>query len=314
VPGRLRSELVEESDKQREASLDLGIVGLGPMGAAMARVLLRAGHKVAVWNRTAEKAEPLVREGALRVNTPAEAADREAVLTSLADDDAVAAVVFGPEGVASGLPRGATHISTSTISVQLSARLAEEHAQRGQEFVAAPVLGRPPAAEAGKLFVIAGGTPSAIARVRPALDSIGQRVFVMGETPIEANLVKLCANFMIFSTIEQLGEVFAICSKGGVPQERVFEFLTETFFTAPVHKNYGSLIVQQKFDPPGAKVTLGHKDNRLFLAAGEALSVPLPYASILRDRFLATLARGEAGLDFVVISRRAREDAGLPGE
>jgi 3-hydroxyisobutyrate dehydrogenase-like beta-hydroxyacid dehydrogenase len=293
--------------------LDLGIVGLGPMGGAMVRVLLRAGHKVAVWNRTPEKADPLVREGAIRVNTPAEAAARGVVLTSLADDDAVSTVVCGPEGVCSGLPHGGTHISTSTISVQLSARLAEEHAQRGQVFVAAPVLGRPPAAEAGKLFVLAGGSPSAIDRVRPVLDTIGQRVFVIGDKPTDANLVKLCANFMIFSTIEQLGEVFAICAKAGAPQERVFEFLTETFFTAPVHKNYGSLIVQEKFAPPGAKVTLGHKDNKLFLAAGEALAVPLPYASILRDRFLATLARGEAGLDFVVIARRAKQDAGLNG-
>ncbi|MBV9755521.1 MAG: NAD(P)-dependent oxidoreductase [Alphaproteobacteria bacterium] len=291
--------------------MELGLLGLGPMGSAMARTLMRAGHKLAVWNRTPEKAEPLVREGAIRANTPAEAADREVVLTSLADDHAVATVVFGPDGVCSGLPRDGTHISTSTISLELSSRLTEEHAQRGQAFVSSPVLGRPPAAEAGKLFVLAGGTRAAIDRVRPVLDSIGQRVFVIGEKPSDANLVKLCANFMIFSTIEQLSEVFAICAKAGVPQERVFEFLTETFFTAPVHKNYGSLIVQEKFEPPGAKVTLGHKDNKLFLAAGEALSAPLPYASILRDRFLASIARGEAGLDFVVISRRAKEDAGL---
>ncbi len=293
--------------------MDIGVVGLGPMGAAMARTLIRAGHELTVWNRTPEKAEPLLREGARAARTPAEASDREAVLTSVADDEALSAVVLGRDGVASGLPRGAAHISTSTISIQLSERLAEAHRERAQAFVAAPVLGRPPAAEAGKLFVIAGGTSAAIDQVRPVLDAIGQRTFVFGEQPRQANLVKLCANFMIFSTIEQLSEVFAICAKGGVDKASVFEFLTNSFYTAPVHKNYGSLIVEEKFDPPGAKVTLGHKDNRLFLAAGEALSVPLPYASVLRDRFLTTIARGEASLDFTVLSRRAREDAGLEG-
>lgn len=291
--------------------MDLGLVGLGPMGSAMARVLMKAGHKVTVWNRTQEKAEPLLRDGARQAQTPAEAADREAVLTSLANDEAVSAVVLGRDGVASGMPRGAAHLSTSTISLAMSEQLTEEHARRGQVFVSSPVLGRPPAAEAGKLFVLAGGTEAAINQMRPVLEALGQRLFVIGDKPSQANLVKLCANFMIFSTIEQLGEVFAICAKAGVDTGRVFEFLTGSFYSAPVHKNYGSLIVEEKFDPPGAKVTLGHKDTRLFLAAGEALAVPLPYASILRDRFLATIARGEEGLDFAVISRRAREDAGL---
>jgi 3-hydroxyisobutyrate dehydrogenase-like beta-hydroxyacid dehydrogenase len=291
--------------------MDVGVVGLGPMGSAIAQVLMKAGHRVTVWNRTPEKAEPLVRDGARQAKTPAEAANREVVLTSLANDDAVSAVVFGQDGVASGLPRGAAHLSASTISLAMSDRLTEEHARRGQVFVSSPVLGRPPAAAAGQLFVLAGGTEAAISQVRPVLESLGQKLFVIGDKPSQANLVKLCANFMIFSTIEQMSEVFAICAKGGVDTGRVFEFLTGSFYSAPVHKNYGSLIVQEKFDPPGAKVTLGHKDNRLFLAAGEALAVPLPYASILRDRFLATIARGEEGLDFAVISRRAREDAGL---
>jgi 3-hydroxyisobutyrate dehydrogenase-like beta-hydroxyacid dehydrogenase len=291
--------------------MDIGIVGCGPMGSAMARALMRAGHSLTVWNRSPEKAAALAREGARQARTPAEAADREAVLTSVANDEALAAVVLDADGVASGLPRGAAHISTSTISLDLADRLTAVHAERGQVFVAAPVLGRPPFAEAGKLFVIAGGAAAAIDQVRPVLESIGQRTFVMGEQPKQAALVKLCANFMIFSTIEQLSEVFAICAKAGLDKASVFEFLTNSFYTAPVHKNYGSLIVDEKFDPPGAKVTLGHKDNRLLLAAGEALRAPLPYASILRDRFLTTIARGEESLDFAVLSRRAREDAGL---
>lgn len=293
--------------------MDLGVVGLGPMGSAMARVLMRAGHHLTVWNRTPEKAAPLVRDGARLAKTPAEAADREAVLTSVATDEAVSSVVFGQHGVASGLPRGGAHLSASTISVALAERLTEEHARLGQVFVSSPVLGRPPAAEAGKLFVLAAGAEAAIRQARPVLDALGQ-LFVIGDQPSQANLVKLCANFMIFSTIEQLSEVLALCAKAGVDTRRTFEFLTGSFYTAPVHKNYGELIVEEKFDPPGAKVTLGHKDNNLFLAAGEALSVPLPYASIFWDRFLATIARGEAALDFTVISRRAKEDAGLSHE
>jgi hypothetical protein len=124
--------------------------------------------------------------------------------------------------------------------------------------------------------------------------------------------VKLCANFLIFSTIEQLAEVFAITEKDGIDRHKVFEVLTESFYSAPVHKNYGKLIVERAFDPPGAKVGLGAKDTRLMLAAGDALSVPLPFAAIVRDRFLATLARGEKDLDFACIARRADEDAGLP--
>ena len=158
---------------------------------------------------------------------------------------------------------------------------------------------------------MAGGAADRIEAMRPVFDALGQRLFVVGERPSRANLIKLCANFMIFSTIEQLSEVFALAEKGGVAPETVFEILTESFFSAPVHKNYGRLIVDKAFDPPGANVHLAAKDTRLILQAAESLAVPLPFASILRDRFLATEARGEAELDFAVISRRAAEDAGL---
>ncbi|HTI03441.1 MAG TPA: NAD-binding protein [Acidisoma sp.] len=143
------------------------------------------------------------------------------------------------------------------------------------------------------------------------LESLGQRLFIAGDRPFKANLIKLSCNFLIFSTIEQLAEVFALNEKGGVDKATLFEVLTESFFTAPVHKNYGRIILDQAYDPPGAKVGLGAKDNRLILAAGEELSVPLPMASLLRDRFLATESRGEGALDFCAIAKRAAEDAGL---
>ncbi len=291
--------------------MHVGVVGLGPMGSALARRLLQAGHRVTVYNRTAKRAEPLVAEGAVLAPTPARAADNEAVITMLADDAAVLALVCGKDGVIEGLPRGAVHLTTSTISMALADQLTELHRDKGQVHVAAPVLGRPPAAEAGELFVMAAGEPADIERVRGVLDAIGQRVFVIGSRPTQAHLLKLCANFLIYSTIEQFAEVFALTEKGGIDGAAVFQMLTETFFGAPVHKNYGKLILERNFDPPGAKVVLGAKDMRLVLQAGEGLSVPLPFASVVRDRFLATIAKGESDLDFTVISRRAAEDGGL---
>lgn len=291
--------------------MDVGVIGIGPMGGGMARSLLRAGHKVTIYNRTRERAEALRADGAAVANSAAEAASREAVITMLATDDVVEGLVFGADGLLAGLPRAAIHISGSTISVDLSKRLDEAHAALGQGYVAAPVLGRPPAAEAGKLFVMAAGEPSLVARVRPVLEALGQRLFVVGDRPFKANLVKLSCNFMIFSTIEQMAEIFALNEKGGVEKATLYEVLTASFFGAPVHRNYGRIIVDESYDSPGSNLGLGSKDTRLILEAGEGLAVPLPFASILRDRFLASEARGDGGLDFCAIAKRAAEDAGL---
>lgn len=292
--------------------MKIGVIGLGPMGSGMVRTLQRAGHEVVVYNRSRHKAEALLGAGVTLAPSAAEAAaETGLVLTMLADDEAVENMVFGADGVLAGLRPGQVHISGSTISVELSKRLEEAHGALRQDFVAAPVLGRPPAAEAGTLFVMAAGPAPLLERLRPLLEDLGQRLFIVGDRPFKANLVKLSCNFLIFSTIEQLAEVFALNEKGGVDKAKLFEVLTESFFTAPVHKNYGRIILDQAYDPPGAKLALGAKDNRLVLAAGEELAVPLPLASLLRDRFLATEARGEGGLDFCAIAKRAAEDAGL---
>jgi len=291
--------------------MDIGVIGLGPMGSGMARSLIRAGHRVSVFNRSADKIDALVLDGAIRAASPALAADNDAVITMVADDAAVEAMVTGPIGVIAGMRAGGVHLAMSTMSVALADRLTGMHAAAGQAFLSVPVLGRPPAAAAGQLFLMAGGAADRIAAMHPVFDAVGQRLFVAGTKPSQANLIKLCANFLIFSTIEQLSEVFALAEKGGVAPAAVFEILTESFFNAPVHKNYGKLIVDKVFDPPGANVRLAAKDTRLILQAAETLAVPLPFASILRDRFLATEARGEGELDFAVISRRAAEDAGL---
>lgn len=236
----------------------------------------------------------------------------EFVVSSLADDAASEAVALGEDGLASGMAAGAAHLATSTLSVALANRLAAAHGERGQGFLATPVLERPPAAAAGTLFIMAAGNAALIERALPVLDAMGQRVFVMGGVPRQASLVKLACNFLIFSTIEQFSEVFALLEKAGAAPAVVFEVLTESFFTAPVHKNYGQMILERAFDPPGRTVALGAKDTRL-VAAGVELRVPLPLASLLRDRFVAAGARGEGGLDFTVIARPVLEAAGLGG-
>ncbi|MGY5801763.1 NAD(P)-dependent oxidoreductase [Rhizobium sp. LEGMi12c] len=293
--------------------MKVGFIGLGQMGSAMAVNLVKAGHEVTVYNRSRDKAEALVGEGAKVAATVAEACGGEAVFTMLAHDDALSAVVHGDGGVLASLGKGAVHISASTISVAMSERLTREHAAAGQRFVAAPVFGRPEAAAAAKLFVAAAGAPDAIRLVTPLFDAIGQRTFVLGEEPKSANLVKLSGNFLIASVIESLGEAMALVEKGGVDRHAYLDLLTSTLFNAPVYKTYGGLIADRKFQPAGFSAPLGQKDVRLALAAGEALNVPLPLASLLRDRFLTLLAHGGEELDWSAIGALAAKDAGLVG-
>jgi 3-hydroxyisobutyrate dehydrogenase-like beta-hydroxyacid dehydrogenase len=288
----------------------IGFIGLGQMGAAMAANLVRAGHEVTVYNRSAGKAAVLVAQGAHGASTVAQACRGDVLVTMLANDAAVDAVAFGSGGVIESLTRGAIHISSSTISVALSERLDGAHARAGQRFVAAPVFGRPDAAAAAKLFIVAAGAPDAIASAAPVLETIGQRTFVLGEKPPTANLVKLSGNFLIASVIEAIGEAMALVAKGGVDRRQYLEFLTSTLFGAPVYKTYGSLIVEEKFEPAGFAAPLGHKDITLALAAAENLRVPMPLASLLRDRFLTLLARGGDSLDWSAIGQLAAIDAG----
>ncbi len=292
--------------------MKIGFVGLGPMGSRMAGRLLSAKHEVTVWNRSKGKAGGLVSDGAREARTPAEAADdADMVVSMIANDEAADAVTLGPDGIAAGLAPGALHVSSSTISVGLAKRLDAAHAALGQGFVSATVLGRPPAAEAGKLFVMAAGDATAIERARPFAEAVGQRLFIVGDEPWKSNLVKLCANFIIFSTTSHRTEGFAIGEKAGVPEATIFEVLSNSFCSAPIHMNYGKLIMERAFSPPGGPMMLGKKDNDLLLEAGEMFGVALPIASLLRDRFITSIARGDGELDFAALSKRAREDAGL---
>jgi 3-hydroxyisobutyrate dehydrogenase-like beta-hydroxyacid dehydrogenase len=292
--------------------MEIGFIGLGNMGSAIARNLLKAGHTLTVYNRTRSRAEALQSQGGKIAATPGEAASgAEAVITMLTDDHAVEDVVFTPGNVLESLAAGAVHLSMSTISVTLSRRLAEAHRENQQHYLAAPVFGRPDAAAAAKLFVVAAGPDSQIERCRPIFDAIGQKTFTAGEEAAAANVIKLTGNFLITTVIESLAEAFALVRKHNIDPDAFLEILTGSLFTAPVYRTYGSLIAADRFEPGGFKMPLGLKDNRLLLAAAEEAAVPMPMASLVHDRFVAALAQGLGEADWAAIARISYLNAGL---
>lgn len=290
--------------------MKIGFIGIGRMGSGMAANLLRAGHVLTVYNRTPGKEGPLVDQGARAGVSVADACRGDAVITMLADDAAVEAVTFGERGLLANLAEGTVHISMSTIGVALAERLTAAHAAIGRDFLAAPVLGRPEAAAEAKLFVLAAGNPAVIDVCTPLFEALGQRMFRIGEKPSLANLVKLSCNFMLASAIEALGEAMALVSKAGVERQQYVDLLTATLFTAPAYKTYGGLIAAQHFEPAGFAAPLGAKDIRLTLSAADSLRVPMPLASLLRDRFLTLFAQGGETLDWSAIAQLAEKDAG----
>ena len=290
--------------------MNIGFIGLGNMGSGMAANLLRARHDVTAYNRTPAKVQTLVDQGARAARQISDACHGDAVITMLADDHAVEAVVFGDGGILANLSKRAIHISMSTISIALSERMAEAHAKAGQRYLSAPVFGRPEAAAAAKLFVAVAGESNAVNDCLPLFEAIGQKTFCFGERAPSANLVKLSANFLIGSVIESLGEAMALVGKGGVDLGAYIEFLTSSLFNAPVYRTYGGLIVERKFEPAGFAAPLGHKDIHLALEAADALRVPMPLASLLHNRLLALMAKRGDTIDWSAISQLAAEDAG----
>ena len=293
--------------------MDVGLIGLGGMGTGMAKSLLRAGHHVTVFNRTQARAEALRADGAVVATTVADACRPGVVITMLADDAALESQVFGASGILASLPRGGIHISCSTIGVGLSDRLTDAHAATGQQFISCPVFGRPDAAEAGRLAVVVAGPTNAVDRCKPLFECFGPKLLVLGEKPSLANVVKLSGNFLIASVLESLSEAVAFARKSGVDPAVLMEFLTSTLFNAPVYKIYGGLIVEGNYDKVGFALPLGLKDTRLVLQAAEAKNVPMPIASLVRDRFLTAMARGNGKKDWSALGLIAAEDAGLPG-
>ena len=290
--------------------MKVAFIGLGSMGAPMAGNLLTAGHALTVYNRTRERAAPLVLQGARQADSPAAAvAGAEALVTMLSDDAAVESLLDA--GMLRALPRGAVHISMSTISPALSRRLTAAHREAGQEFVSAPVFGRPEAAAAKRLWIVAGGSTEAIARVRPLLDAMGQEVLIAGEAPAAANVVKIAGNLLLAGAVEALGESFALVRKHGVAAERFLEIVNGKVIRSPIYESYGGWIAAERYEPPGFTLKLGLKDVRLALAAGEEVAAPLPLASLIHDQALAAVARGWEQRDWAIIAQVSAVNAGL---
>lgn len=291
--------------------MEIGFIGVGAMGAGMVPNLLRAGHTVTVWNRTTAAAEALAAQGAVLAARLEDAAARPLVISMLADDTAVEQVL-ADGAFLRALPAGAVHVSMATISVALAERLTAEHTAAGRHYVSAPVFGRPPAAAAAQLFIVAAGAPEALALCAPAFAALGQKVFTVGTQPALANVVKVSGNFMLASMIESLGEAFALVRRHGIDPQAFLEVITGTVFPAPVYRTYGGMIANDVYEPAGFTLRLGLKDVRLAQAAADRAMVPMPIAGVLHDQYMTAIARGYGEFDWAGLGRLCAEDAGLP--
>jgi 3-hydroxyisobutyrate dehydrogenase-like beta-hydroxyacid dehydrogenase len=294
---------------------EIGFVGLGRMGTAMATNLATVGYGVNAYGRRPGQIDKLVALGLKPTTDITNLFNCEIVISMLPDDDAVRDVVLGREdlgidGLSLGLKRGAIHLSMSTISTSTASRLANEHARHGQGYVAAPVFGNPEAAKARQLFIVAAGSPSDVERCQPLFDSLGQKTFVIGTDPGHANLIKLLGNMMTATTLEMLGEVVAVALKRGLDPKSFIDIMTSTMFGGRAHKLYGDKIVSRSY-APGFVMPLVLKDVRLALAEAENAGAPMPSVNVVRDRLITGIARGYGDLDWTALGLVAAEEAGL---
>lgn len=291
--------------------MKVGFIGLGSMGTSMARNVLKAGHELSVWNRSPEPAEALAREGARHAPTPIEAVQGvEAVVTMLANDDAVRAVFFA-DGALEAMPSTAVHVNCATISVALAEELAEAHHALGIAYVAAPVFGRPDVAAAGALNIVVAGPTPAVAAVQPLLDAMGARTWPVGEEPEQANAVKIGGNLMIAAAIEAMAEATALGAGYGIAAKTMLDIYTNTLFACRAYQSYAPQIAERRYEPAGFKLSLGLKDVRLAIAAGDTVHVALPFGSALRDTMMEAIAAGDGDKDWSSLAETARRRAGL---
>ena len=286
-------------------------IGLGRMGAGIARNIQKGGFRLVVYSRTAAKAEPLVQAGARRAGSAREAvAGADVVVTSLMDDRSVLDALEGPDGVLAGLSRDAIHIGATTVSPRCAREVAALHAAHGSRFVAAPVLGRPDVAEAGQLHTFVAGDPDAIARCEPVLQAYTAGVLNLGPNPAVASSLKLAVNYILSVGIDLMGQVYAFAEKSGIDANLMGQVMA-TLFASPALPGYSDRIRDRAFDEVGFALPAGLKDVDLFLDASAEARAPLPFAAIVRDHVVAALARGLEHKDWSAVSEIARVNAGL---
>jgi 3-hydroxyisobutyrate dehydrogenase-like beta-hydroxyacid dehydrogenase len=288
--------------------LTIACVGLGRMGAGIAGNIQASGCRLVVYNRTSAKMGPFVAAGALPARTAREAAaGADFVVTSLMDDLSVYDTLLGENGILAGLRPGAVHVSTSTVSPGCSTRCAELHDRHGSHYLAAPVFGRPDAAAAGKLFTFVAGSPEVIERARPVLETYTQSIVGLGQDPAAATSLKLAGNFFAASLLEILGQAFALAEKRGV----LLPFVNMLKGFLPPMSEYIDRVANRNYEQPGFTLDAGLKDIRLILEAAGEVHVPLPFASVVRDRCLAAQAHGLSQQDWCSFTEIARLNAGL---
>lgn len=290
--------------------MKIAFLGLGAMGVPMVRSLLAAGHDVTVWNRTAERAKTLAAERVGVAPTAAEAVrDQAIVLTSLFDDAAHEDVLFRSGGVIEALKPGALHISLSTIGVALSEKLAEEHAKRGQLYVAAPVFGRPNLAEEGRLWIVLAGESQAVSMARLLLEPLARGFSLVGHEPRQAHALKLGGNFLIGAMIHSLGEAFVYSESQGIPAEIFLEVVNSALFQSSFYAAYGKVMLHPP-QTPGATVALGEKDLRLFREASASRHSHSSLADSLARIFAEAQDAGLGNEDWAVGQYRMAQRRG----
>jgi 3-hydroxyisobutyrate dehydrogenase-like beta-hydroxyacid dehydrogenase len=298
-----------EADQMAEP---VGFIGLGSMGGPIAANLLKAGFGVRTYNRTASKADALVKEGAQLVTSPADVAQRAGiVLTMLSDDRAEEELCLQESSFVKRLGPDGIHVAISTISPDTARRLAKHHAEHHVHYVASPVFGRPEAAASKRLWVCTSGSAEPKKRVQPVLAAISQGIFDFGEDAGSANVVKLCGNFLVASAIEALAEALTLARKNGVKPDDVAEMFGKSLFAIPVYQGYGKQIAERRFDPPGFRLALGLKDLKLVHQTALSSNTPMPLASLLQDRWLSAAAKGRGNPDWSAAALGVAEDAGL---
>jgi 3-hydroxyisobutyrate dehydrogenase-like beta-hydroxyacid dehydrogenase len=290
----------------------VGFIGLGRMGAGMARRILDAGHDFTVFDVVAAATAPFGAAGARIASSVADlSAGREVVVTMLVEDKVILDVALAPEGLCESLPPGAVHLVMGTHGVATVRQLEARHREAGQTLVAAPVLGRPDLAAAGQLGIVAAGPHDAVHRCEPLLSVMGRKTFRAGETPESATAIKLANNAVLGCAMVAMAEGFSLVRKYGVAPQVFQDVMTEGLFSAPAYKVYGQKMVDESYDQVGSPIHVGLKDANLIAAAADLARVPMPSHNVYHDRLLGAVAHGDGDRDQAVLAREQARASGL---
>lgn len=290
--------------------MQIGFIGLGRMGGHVAENLLKAGHEVAVWNRSPAPVQELVAKGARAAATPDAAMQGDAVFSMLSND-----AVMREVGLAGALleraGKGLIHVNMATISPAFARELQAAHHKAGLAYLSAPVFGRPDMAASAQLVLVAAGNATARDAMQPVFDRIGSRTVWLGEAAEKANLFKIAGNFMIASEMQATGEAFALLRKGGVDPAAFHDVMSGRLFTGAVFRNYGQMVLNRQYEPAGFALTLGLKDVNLARAAAAELGVPMPTADLAKANYDQAVEWGWQDRDWSAIGDIPLKKAGL---